>query len=150
MVIWQKSYTKQDKKIYYNFKHNTRLNEAVISHGKPFNIRKATTDHWYDVALGTSDAHIAINLVNKESSIVVELYINDNKALFDSLYEAKDKIEEALEFELDWQRLEGKKASRIKHNIKGLNFGDHSNYPMLMDETIKKVIIMKKVFKEYI
>ena len=128
----------------------TQFNEAVISHGKPFNIRKATTDHWYDVALGTSDAHIAINLVNKESSIVVELYINDNKALFDSLYEAKDKIEEALEFELDWQRLEGKKASRIKHNIKGLDFEDHSNYPTLMDETIKKVIIMKKVFKEYI
>ena len=38
-----------------------RFNEILIDRGKPFNIRKATTDHWYDVALGTSEAHVSIN-----------------------------------------------------------------------------------------
>ena len=65
----------------------TQFNKTVIARGKPFNIRKASTDHWYDVAIGTSEAHIAINLVNKESSIVIELYINDNKTLFDKLFD---------------------------------------------------------------
>lgn len=51
---------------------------------------------------------------------------------------------------MDWQRLDDKKASRIKYPIKGLNFNNHSNYPELMDEIIEKVILMKKVFIKYI
>ena len=128
----------------------TQFNKTVIARGKPFNIRKASTDHWYDVAIGTSEAHIAINLVNKESSIVIELYINDNKTLFDKLFDSKHEIENELGFSMDWQRLDDKKASRIKYPIKGLNFNNHSNYPELMDEIIEKVILMKKVFIKYI
>lgn len=128
----------------------TMFNETVIERGKPFNIRKATTDHWYDVAIGTSEAHICITLVNKESSIVVELYINDNKALFDKLYANKDKIEESLGFNLDWQRLNEKKASRIKYAISGLNFDNHSNYAELMNAAIDKILAFREVFKSYI
>ena len=49
-----------------------QFNQVVVNRGKPFNIRKATTDHWYDIAVGSSEAHIAINLVNKDGMIVVE------------------------------------------------------------------------------
>ncbi len=73
-----------------------QFNQVVVSRGKPFNLRKPTTDHWYDIALGTSDAHIAIDLVNKDNRIVVEVYINDSKDLFDSLYQCKSEIEESL------------------------------------------------------
>ena len=51
-----------------------RFNEVIIERGKPFNVRKATTDHWYDVAIGTSGVRVAINLVNRESIVCVELY----------------------------------------------------------------------------
>lgn len=91
-----------------------QFNQILISRGKPFNVRKATTDHWYDVAIGTSEAHIAINLVNKDGIIVVEVYINDNKELFDSLYSNKDEIEKKLGLELIWDRLNGKKSSEDK------------------------------------
>lgn len=128
----------------------TMFNEIVLESGKPFNIRKATTDHWYNIAIGTSEASISINLVNKQSSIVLELYINDNKLLYDRLFEQKDTIENALGFEMDWQKLENKKASRIKYSIPGLNFNNHSNYRELMNEIISKVIIMKKVFTQFI
>lgn len=46
-----------------------------MERGKPFKIRKASTDHWYDIAIGTSVGHVALNLVNKEGCVVVELYI---------------------------------------------------------------------------
>ena len=52
--------------------------------------------------------------------------------------------------ELVWDRLEGKKASRIKHTIQGLNYDDHSNYDELMDEIIDLATRMRDVFKEYI
>src|SRR5574344_966421 len=71
----------------------TEFNRVVTENGKPFNVRKATTDHWYDVAIGTSDAHISITLVNKDGTIGVELYVRDCKDLFDNLYEHKEEIE---------------------------------------------------------
>lgn len=126
-----------------------QFNQILVERGKPFNVRKATTDHWYDVALGTSDAHIAIDLVNKDGRIVVEVYIPDNKDLFDSFYENKERIEEELGFKMIWDRLDGKKASRIKYYIAGLNFEDHSNYPELMDRTIDTAISLRDVFKKY-
>ena len=127
----------------------TRFNEVIIERGRPFNVRKASTDHWYDVAIGTSAAHLGITLVNKENCIGIELYISDDKSIFDSLYVEKDTIEKELGLVLDWQRLDGKKASRIVYRIPGLDFDDHSNYDTLMNEAIDKIIAFSKVFRKY-
>lgn len=128
----------------------TQFNDEIIAHGKPFNVRKVSTDHWYDVAIGNSACHIAISLVNSDSFIGVELYISDDKALFDSLLSAREVIENESGLDYEWQRLDNKKASRILHKIPGLDFDNHQNYPQLMDEVIKKVAIMRKVFKKHI
>ena len=127
-----------------------QFNDILVEKGKPFNVRKATTDHWYDVAMGTSAAHIGITLVNKESYIGIELYINDDKNMFDRLLEKKSIIEEELGFKLDWQRLDNRSASRIKYYIQGLDFDDHSNYDSLIDKTIDIAVKMRDVFKKYI
>lgn len=127
-----------------------QFNNVLVERGKPFNVRKATTDHWYNVAIGTSDAHIDITLVNKDSVIGVELYITDNKELFDKLYQRKDEIENDLGFKLDWRRLNNSKASRIVTFMKGLNFDDHSNYNELMNKTIDLAVLMRDIFKKYI
>ena len=128
----------------------TRFNEILVERGKPFNLRKATTDHWYDVAIGVSAAHVAITLVNKDGCVGIELYINDDKERFDQLYINKDNIESELGLQLDWQRLDDKKASRIMYRIPGLNFDDHSNYDTLMNDIIDKVVLFVKVFKKYV
>lgn len=154
------NFTKTSKQNYsdkeLNRSQNERLifweefNTVIVGKGKPFSVRKPTTDHWYDVAIGTSEAHLAINLVNKENKIVLELYILDNKNLFDHIYEDKEKIENTLQMSFSWERLDGKKASRIKHDVLGLDFSDHSNYPQLMDECIEKILKMRDVFKKYV
>lgn len=128
----------------------TQFNEVVAERGKPFNIRKATTDHWYDIALGISGAHIALNLVNKVNCVEVELYISDDKELYDMLYEKKSEIEQKIGLSLDWRRLNDKKASRVIYKIEGLNFEDHSNYTELMNEMIDKAQLFTNVFKEYV
>lgn len=128
-----------------------QFNQILIERGRPFNVRKATTDHWYDVAIGSSIAHIAIDLVNREKRICVQLYINDDKELFDELLEEKDIIEENLGFKMDeWARLSEKKASRIKYYIDGLDFNNHTNYPDLMNRVIDVAIKMRQVFKKYV
>ncbi len=126
-----------------------QFNQIVINRGKPFNLRKATTDHWYDIALGTSDAHVAIDLVSRNNYIVVEVYINDKKELFDRLLSYRETIEKELGFEMEWDRLDNKKASRIKYRIPGLDFDDHSNYDELMNHTIDIAVKMRDVFSSY-
>lgn len=128
----------------------TRFNEVLVERGKPFNVRKATTDHWYDVAIGISAARVAITLVNKEGCVEIELYINNDKDLFDSLYGCKSQIEAELGLQLDWQRLDEKKASRIRYHLSSLNFDDHSNYDALINDIIDKVILFVMVFKKYV
>lgn len=127
----------------------TQFNEVVDTKGKPFNKRKATTDHWYNVAIGSSEASISIDLVNKEHKIRVSLWINDNKDIFDALYQRKDDIEEALGIKLDWNRLDNKKASTICTYIKGLDFKKQENYPYLMEQIIDLVLKMRKVFPQF-
>lgn len=127
----------------------TQFNEVVDSQGKPFNKRKATTDHWYNVAIGSSDASISIDLVNKEHRIRVSLWINDNKDIFDALFQRKDEIETALGFGLEWNRLDNKKASYICTYIKGLDFKKQDNYPMLMEQVVDLVLKMRNVFPKF-
>ena len=128
----------------------TRFNEILIERGKPFSVRKATTNHWYDVAIGTSEAHVTLTLVNKDGCVGVELTIINNKDLFEKLYLKKDEIEEKLGLTPEWQLLDGKKTSRIIYRIPGLDFNNHSNYDNLMNEMINKAILFVKVFKTYI
>lgn len=123
-----------------------RFNEILIERGKPFNVRKPTTDHWYDIVIGTSDAHVSFTIVNREHAVGVELYVPDNKELF----EKKEEIDEKLGFHPDWQRLDGKKAARILYRMPGLDFEDHSNYDSLMNEMIDKATLFAKVFKKYV
>ena len=127
----------------------TQFNEVVDSQGKPFNKRKATTDPWYNVAIGSSDASIFIDLVNKEHKIRVSLWINDNKDIFDALFQRKDEIETALGFGLEWNRLDNKKASYICTYIKGLDFKKQDNYPMLMEQIVDLVLKMRNVFPKF-
>lgn len=127
-----------------------QFNTVIAEKGKPFSIRKASTDHWYDVTLGITGVHISITLVNKANTVGVEVYIHDDKALFDALLDKKVLIEAETGMTFSWERLDGKKASRIKYSIPGLDFDDHSNYHDLMVEVIDKVVIMRKVFKKYI
>lgn len=128
----------------------TKFNAVVINNGRPFNTRKASIDHWYDVSISTSATHISITLVNKGGYIGVELYIRDNKELFDELFTQRDEIERQLPFSLDWQRLDNRKASRIITKIDGLDFDNQGNYHELMDKVISRVIAMRKVFKKYL
>lgn len=137
--------TQSERLIFWN-----ELNDVLSANGNPFKIKKETNRHYNTIAIGTGKAYMSISLVDKESKIGVELYIPDNKYLYDSLYNCRNEIEKDLNFDLDWRRLDDKKASRIIHYIDGLNFDDHSNYNELMLEIIEKVKIMKNVFTKYI
>lgn len=116
---------------------------------KSFNKRKASTDHWMTMSVGSSACHISINQIRKDNLIVVEWYISDDKELFHKFYSHKTEIETEMKMELDWRELPDKKASRIliTHSVDFENkdkwFGQ---FDWIMDVALK----MKKVFKKYL
>ena len=124
----------------------TRFNEVLEERGKPFNKRKATTDHWYSIAMGSSECQISIDLVNKEHKIRVGVWVTDNKDLFDKFYEHRDQIEESCGFKLKWNRLDNKKASLACTYIQGLDFEHTENYTELMNKSIDLVLALKNAF----
>ena len=128
----------------------TQFNDVIEQRGKPFNKRKATSDHWYDVAIGSSQCHISIDLVNKEHRIRVGIWIPDNKELYDPFYKHKDEIEDIAGCHLVWDRRDGKKASIICTYIPGLNFNKQENYQELMNKIVDLVIVMRSAFTPFI
>ena len=122
----------------------------MIYKGKPFNVRKATTDHWYDVAIGSSSSHISIELINKEKHVRIGLYMVDDKEYFDKLFANKDTIETQLGIKLEWQRECSGNVSRVKYKLPGLDYDNHSNYDELINKSIDIAANMQKVFKKYI
>ena len=128
----------------------TQLNEVLEERGKPFNKGKPTTDHWYSIAMGSSECQISIDLVNKEHKIRVGVWVTDNKDLFDKFYANKDQIEATCGFKLKWNRLDNKKASLACTYIQGLDFDNPENYPELMNKSIDLVLTMRKAFVPFL
>ena len=126
------------------------FNEAIEKRGRPFNKRKANTDHWYNVAINSSQCDISIDLVNREHKIRVGIWIRDNKPLYDKFHEHKNEIENSFGATLTWNRLDNKKASTICTYIDGLDFNNKENYHELMDNIITTVISLKNAFTPYL
>jgi len=92
----------------------TRFNEFAKANKTILRLRDAKPHHWYDLALGSSKAHISLSVNTKEGAVGCEIWISNNKELFNALLDNKESIEKELGANLDWMELQAKKASRIK------------------------------------
>lgn len=75
-------------------------------------------DHW--LSAGSGMRGVPFTFVFLKQAGRVELYISrnnteENKQVFDELYKQRDAVEASFGGILDWERMEDKKASRIKY-----------------------------------
>jgi len=68
--------------------------------------------HWYDVSMGSSEAHVALTINSRENLLGCEIYISKNKELFNFLQECKEEIEKEIGEQVEW--VDAAVASRIK------------------------------------
>ncbi len=140
-----------------SFAHQARLsfwtgfNEYAFNdaaYKREFRARKATTDHNYDLGIGSSKCNISILYLVQRNEIAIELYIHSDKVLFDKFYLHKAEIEAVVGAELDWRKLPDKKACRILLT-KEFDLTDESmindEYDWVKEYTVK----FKKAFKQY-
>lgn len=116
---------------------------------KAFNMRKPTTDHWMDFSIGSSACHIGVTQIQKRSVIGVELYINDDKELFKTLFAYKAEIEADMGMELEWRELPERKASRILVE-KSVQLSKHDEWEEQFAYIMDVLLKMKKTFKKMI
>ncbi len=115
---------------------------------KSFNRRKPCYDHWMNFFIGTSGCHISVLQLRKTDELAVELYIDEDKELFRSLFQNKEAIEKESGLSFDWRELPERKASRIIIKT-GVSFDDKSQWDKQFDWLINVMLKMKKSFKKY-
>lgn len=114
---------------------------------REFNKRKASPKHWYDLPVGSSEYHLALTCIIQKNEIGVEVYIDNSKEVFDLFYENKNEIEQNTGMKFKWQRLENKKASRIKISKK-CNIQEQENWKDYYEWLCKTSLIMKTEFNK--
>ena len=134
------------KMLLYNYW--TKLSEEIDRNYPNFNSRKPRSSNFYDIALGSSLAHISL-AINTKSEVKCQIWIRDSKPLFDYLFDSKDKIEEELGYELEWGRLDDYKSSFIAI-INKSDIRDESNWDKLIKWQLNNASKFYDVFADRI
>ena len=128
----------------------TRTLEAMAKAGiKQYQNISPSKDHWLSCASGVSGIGYALIFLKKEVRVEMNIASSDaatNKEIFDKFHENKATIENAFGNKLEWQRLDDKKASRVKFSqpIEGYN---QENWDAMIDWLVEHFPKLEKAFR---
>lgn len=151
---WQKSGKRQAKAVsakgemYRNYFQG--LIDELRENQRFTNAKIAQPQNWYSFSSGISGISYAAVFVQGDK-VRTELYIDvgdrdKNKLLFDWLYHQKEEICSKLGIELEWERLDDKKASRIAIYRDGTIQSNEENLIQIKAWHIEHLINFKKIF----
>lgn len=111
---------------------------------------------WVGASAGIRGLNFNYSVTQEECS--VELYIDrgkesekENTLIFDILYGDRETIEQAFGVPLNWQRLEGKRASRIKYTRKNGGYrSPEEQWPEIQDSIIQSMIKLEKALSPFL
>jgi hypothetical protein len=98
------------------------------------------------------------NYVVTQDECAAELYIDrgkdseeENKAIFDQLFAHKSEVDAAFGASLSWERLEGKRACRIRYTQSGGGYrSPEDQWPTLQDAIIKDMDRLEKALRPHL
>jgi len=109
--------------------------------------RTPRPQHWFNIAIGRTGFRLAFTVSSISRRVGCEIFMYDEhaKKYFDQLLEKKDSIETDLGYELEWQRLDDKKGSRIVIYREGL-IDNENERQELIEWLYKRAIEFHRVF----
>ena len=104
--------------------------------------------HWYDVSMGSSEAHVSLTVNSRENLLGCEIYINRNKELFRFLQERKDELEKEIGEKAEW--VDAAVASRIKIRKEVPDLFSQNETEKYFAWLYEKTTLFQKVFGKHI
>ena len=106
-------------------------------------------EQWLSVGSGLSG--VGYNMIFGKSEVRVDLYIarpeaEPSKAIFDALQAQQEEIEAVFSKALVWQRLDDKKACRIKYS-KPFDGYNRENWPEMIDWLVEHIALLEKAIR---
>mgnify|MGYP001600396341 CR=1 FL=1 len=109
------------------------------------------------IGTGAGKSGLGLNYVTWEHETCVELYIDrgkgrdvENKAIFDTLYSKKAEIEKIFGGALEWDRLDNKRASRIRKTINLGGWKDPEKWGEIHPEMVNAMSQLEKALRPHI
>lgn len=116
--------------------------------------RTSTIHNWLGTGAGISG--LTYSYVIRKDEAQVELYIDRgdgsddvNRDIFNLLFEKKAEIEKVFGGQLEWQRLEGKRACRIRKVIKAGGYRSE-NWNVVHEEMVDNMVRFEKALKPHL
>lgn len=112
-----------------------------------FSQRKARPKHWYDLSVGSSAYHLGLTANTQKKQLGVEIYINDDKDLFEKFKSHKNDIENEIGLKLSL--IVADKACRILVTKIGDIQTNPDDWNSYFDWFCDMAIKLKKIAKDY-
>lgn len=127
-----------------------RLLNQMNTMSKLFQNISPSNYHW--IGAGTGLRGASLNFVISKKYVRIELYIDrgdldENNLIFDSLFELKDTIESDFGGKLEWERLDGKRASRVKYENTGFNAFERDQWDDMISFMTDGMVRAEKALK---
>jgi hypothetical protein len=122
----------------------TKLKSYATDKKLPLFKQTPAPQHWYNISIGSGEAHISLTMNTREDLLGCEIYISDNKPLFNFLKSQQVAVEQQLSAKLEW--IEAKKACRAVQRKDNADIDDEAGIMTLFDWLIDRAIAFEKVF----
>lgn len=110
--------------------------------------RTPRPQHWYNVSMGSSEAHIGLTINTRENLLGCEIYINKNKDLYKFLLENKTNIENEIGEQLEW--IDAPVASRILIKKEVISIFDQHSLELYFGWMYEQTTLFQKVFSKHL
>jgi hypothetical protein len=107
------------------------------------------------IGAGSGIRGLGLNLAAKQESSKAELYIDrgdrdENKSIFDQLLQDRSAIEAAFPFPLEWQRLNDRRACRIKSVVEGGYRSPEADWPGIQSQLVDRMAALEKALRPFL
>jgi hypothetical protein len=115
----------QQQRFWQGVKDVLLARKSVVKPQKPH------PQYWADYSLGRANTWLCCSINRTKKTLWVDLSFRGppGKVWFDQLYAQKDEIETKFGHPLSWQRLDGKKQSRVAYTRENTDPTDEADWP---------------------
>lgn len=136
---------------YLRIEFWTRFIKEMNKKSHSFQNISPSKDNWLNTGSGISG--VGFNVVISNYYARTEVYMSrsvkeENKFIFDELLKQKAALETKFGKELEWERLDEKKAARIKSELKNVDYFNKNDWEKMIEFMIEAYEKIELTFKE--